>query len=106
MSLLTENGNTKDDLRLPTDDNLLTQVGLTCISFPEMVVFLLNYLLWKMKISLWFYFFCIIDFITDNIIDGCVQIKDGFGDGKDLVVTVMSAMGEEQIAALKDIGPK
>lgn len=34
------------------------------------------------------------------------QIKDGFGDGKDLVVTVMSAMGEEQICALKDIGPK
>lgn len=26
MSLLTDNGNTKDDLRLPTDDNLLTQV--------------------------------------------------------------------------------
>lgn len=36
----------------------------------------------------------------------CLQIKDGFGDGKDLVVTVMSAMGEEQICALKDIGPK
>ncbi|KAE9464375.1 hypothetical protein C3L33_03777, partial [Rhododendron williamsianum] len=33
-------------------------------------------------------------------------IKDGFGEGKDLVVTVMSAMGEEQICALKDIGPK
>ncbi|CAK7338206.1 unnamed protein product [Dovyalis caffra] len=55
VSLLTENGNTKDDLRLPTDDNLLS------------------------------------------------QIKDGFGEGKDLVVTVMSAMGEEQICALKDI---
>lgn len=27
VSLLTENGNTKDDLRLPTDDALLTQVG-------------------------------------------------------------------------------
>ncbi len=26
MSLLTDNGNTKDDLRLPTDDNLLTQI--------------------------------------------------------------------------------
>ncbi|KAK1269976.1 hypothetical protein QJS04_geneDACA006888 [Acorus gramineus] len=58
VSLLTENGNTKDDLRLPTDESLLT------------------------------------------------QIKDGFGEGKDLVVTVMSAMGEEQICALKDIGPK
>ncbi|XP_022889818.1 eukaryotic translation initiation factor 5A-2 isoform X2 [Olea europaea var. sylvestris] len=58
VSLLTENGNTKDDLRLPTDDNLLT------------------------------------------------QIKDGFAEGKDLVVSVMSAMGEEQICGLKDIGPK
>ncbi|XP_028064502.1 eukaryotic translation initiation factor 5A-like [Camellia sinensis] len=58
VSLLTENGNTKDDLRLPTDENLHT------------------------------------------------QIKDGFGEGKDLVVTVMTAMGEEQISALKDIGPK
>ena len=27
LSLLTENGNTKDDLRLPTDDALLTQVS-------------------------------------------------------------------------------
>jgi len=58
VSLLSDNGNTKDDLRLPSDDQLLT------------------------------------------------QIKDGFGEGKDLVVTVMSAMGEEQICALKDIGPK
>ncbi|KAJ7955637.1 Eukaryotic translation initiation factor 5A [Quillaja saponaria] len=58
VSLLTDNGNTKDDLRLPTDDALLS------------------------------------------------QIKDGFAEGKDLVVTVMSAMGEEQICALKDIGPK
>ncbi|XP_042055864.1 mitotic checkpoint protein BUB3.3-like [Salvia splendens] len=58
VSLLTDNGNTKDDLRLPTDEALLT------------------------------------------------QIKDGFAEGKDLVVSVMSAMGEEQICALKDIGPK
>lgn len=36
----------------------------------------------------------------------CKQIKDGFSEGKDLVVSVMSAMGEEQICALKDIGPK
>ncbi|TYI87994.1 hypothetical protein E1A91_D04G175100v1 [Gossypium mustelinum] len=32
--------------------------------------------------------------------------EDGFAEGKDLVVPVMSAMGEEQICALKDIGPK
>ncbi|CAA3007458.1 eukaryotic translation initiation factor 5A-2 [Olea europaea subsp. europaea] len=55
VSLLTENGNTKDDLKLPTDENLLS------------------------------------------------QIKAGFEEGKDLVVSVMSAMGEEQICALKDI---
>ncbi|CAA2975240.1 eukaryotic translation initiation factor 5A [Olea europaea subsp. europaea] len=58
VSLLTETGNTKDDLKLPTDENLLG------------------------------------------------QIKSGFEEGKDLVVSVMSAMGEEQICALKDIGPK
>jgi translation initiation factor 5A len=58
VSLLTDSGDTKDDLRLPTDDQLLT------------------------------------------------QLKEGFAEGKDLVVTVMSAMGEEQIAALKDIGHK
>lgn len=28
VSLLTESGGTKDDLRLPTDENLLTQVSL------------------------------------------------------------------------------
>ena len=35
-----------------------------------------------------------------------IQIKEGFESGKDLVVTVQSAMGEEQICALKDVGPK
>ncbi|TYH62923.1 hypothetical protein ES332_D07G154200v1 [Gossypium tomentosum] len=35
-----------------------------------------------------------------------VNIKNGFAEGKDLVVSVMSAMEEEQICALKDIGPK
>ncbi|KAF8378394.1 hypothetical protein HHK36_029733 [Tetracentron sinense] len=34
------------------------------------------------------------------------QIKEGFGEGKDLLVSVMSAMGEEQISGLKDIGSK
>ncbi|KAG6473700.1 hypothetical protein ZIOFF_067617 [Zingiber officinale] len=58
VSLLTDNGSTKDDLKLPTDEALLA------------------------------------------------QIKDGFAEGKDLVVSVMSAMGEEQICALKDIGPR
>lgn len=58
LSLLTDSGDTKDDLHLPNDDQLVS------------------------------------------------QIKDGFAEGKDLIVTVMSAMGEEQICALKDIGPK
>ncbi|TYG82100.1 hypothetical protein ES288_D01G060200v1 [Gossypium darwinii] len=33
----------------------------------------------------------------------CKEINDGFAEGKDLVVSVMSAMGEEQICALKDV---
>ena len=58
VSLLTRSGNNKDDLRLPTYDNLLG------------------------------------------------QIKTGFGEGKDVVVTVMSAMGRSRsVCALKDIGP-
>nr|CAB3454936.1 unnamed protein product [Digitaria exilis] len=54
VSLLTSDGNTKDGLKLPTDEQLLK------------------------------------------------QIKDGFEEGKGLVLTVQSAMGEEQICALKD----
>lgn len=42
----------------------------------------------------------------DCVFNWPLQIKAGFEEGKDLVVTVMSAMGEEQICALKDIGPK
>lgn len=35
------------------------------------------------------------------------QIKNGFGEeGKDMILTVMSAMGEEQICAVKEIGAK
>jgi hypothetical protein len=34
VSLLTENGDTKDDLRLPTDDQLLTQVPFLLIQTP------------------------------------------------------------------------
>jgi translation initiation factor 5A len=58
VSLLTDNGSTKDDLKLPTDEALLT------------------------------------------------QLKNGFEEGKDIVVSVMSAMGEEQMCALKEVGPK
>eukprot|EP00244_Chara_vulgaris_P003929 TRINITY_DN1756_c1_g1_i2.p1 TRINITY_DN1756_c1_g1~~TRINITY_DN1756_c1_g1_i2.p1 ORF type:complete len:160 (+),score=35.50 TRINITY_DN1756_c1_g1_i2:290-769(+) len=41
---------------------------------------------------------------SDNTLAG--QLKDGYSSGKELMVTVMSAMGEEQIAAVKDVGPK
>uniref|UniRef100_A0A803MNK6 Eukaryotic translation initiation factor 5A n=1 Tax=Chenopodium quinoa TaxID=63459 RepID=A0A803MNK6_CHEQI len=58
VSLLTDNGDTKDDLKLPTDEALHK------------------------------------------------QITEGFAEGKDMIVSVMSAMGEEQICGLKDIGPK
>ncbi|GJN10540.1 hypothetical protein PR202_ga28640 [Eleusine coracana subsp. coracana] len=58
VSLLTESGGTKDDLRLPADDAL------------------------------------------------SAQIKNGFDEGKDMILTVMSAMGEEQICAVKDIQGK
>ncbi|MFS8006154.1 Eukaryotic translation initiation factor 5A [Helianthus anomalus] len=54
VNLLAENGNTKDDLKLPTDDALLT------------------------------------------------QINDGFAEGKDLVASVMSAMGNLKIKILKN----
>ncbi|CAH9131603.1 unnamed protein product [Cuscuta epithymum] len=55
VSLLDDKGNTKDDLRLPTDEAL------------------------------------------------CAQIKSTFEAGKDIIVSVMSAMGEEQICGLKDL---
>ena len=38
-------------------------------------------------------------------VDVDAQIKEGFGKGKDLFVTFMSAIGEEPICGLKDIGP-
>ena len=82
-----ENGGTKDDLRLPTDDQLLSQVSDFCGFYPRVLFDRIGSWLNYSHIFLW-------------------QIKDGFAEGKDLVVTVMSAMGEEQICALKDIGPK
>ncbi|ESQ34294.1 hypothetical protein EUTSA_v10008974mg [Eutrema salsugineum] len=56
VSLLTDSGGTKDDLKLPTDDNL------------------------------------------------AALMKSGFEEGKDVVVSVMSSMGEEQICAVKEVG--
>lgn len=53
-----------------------------------------------MKLFTWF------SIIFLLVLSNIQQIKDGFAEGKDLVVTVMSAMGEEQISALKDIGPR
>ncbi|XP_057251854.1 uncharacterized protein LOC104897833 [Beta vulgaris subsp. vulgaris] len=67
VSLLTETGDTKDDLKLPSDEALLKQVTLLLATMP-------------------------------------VTLKEGFADGKDLIVSVQSAMGEEQICGVKDIG--
>lgn len=33
-----------------------------------------------------------------------MQMKSGFEEGKDVVVSVMSSMGEEQICAVKEVG--
>ncbi|TYH81064.1 hypothetical protein ES332_D03G173000v1 [Gossypium tomentosum] len=52
-----------------------------------------------------------LELLSLSVID-CLQGKKKsrsrmvFAEGKDLVVSVMSAMGEEQICALKDIGSK
>ncbi|KAG2399083.1 Eukaryotic translation initiation factor [Vigna angularis] len=43
VSLLTENGNTKDDLRLPTDDSLLTQIKVNILSIHTQNSFIENY---------------------------------------------------------------
>jgi translation initiation factor 5A len=56
LSLLQENGTTKDDLKLPAEEPLLSQV------------------------------------------------QTGFEEGKDLILSVMCAMGEEQICAVKEVG--
>jgi hypothetical protein len=41
-----------------------------------------------------------------TLLHATLQIKSGYDDGKDIILTVMSAMGEEQICALKEIGGK
>ncbi|KAH9604016.1 hypothetical protein KSS87_014196 [Heliosperma pusillum] len=56
VSLLTDNGDTKDDLKLPSDDALVK------------------------------------------------TMKEGFEAGKDQILSVMCAMGEEQICAVKEVG--
>uniref|UniRef100_A0ACD5U6I8 Uncharacterized protein n=1 Tax=Avena sativa TaxID=4498 RepID=A0ACD5U6I8_AVESA len=56
--LLADDGSTKDDIKLPTDEALR------------------------------------------------FQIKDEFDEGKDLTVSVMSAMGEEKVCGLKDLNRK
>jgi hypothetical protein len=54
------------------------------------------------------YFLLCDKIVKKNLAKFCfvIQIKSGFAEGKDLVVTVQSAMGEEQICALKDVGPR
>ncbi|KAF3614110.1 Eukaryotic translation initiation factor 5A-1 [Capsicum annuum] len=56
--------------------------------------------------------FVAIDIFTGKKLEDIVpsshnyDVKDGFAKGKDLVLSVMSAMGEEQICGINDIGPK
>ncbi|MBA0740746.1 hypothetical protein Gogos_013935 [Gossypium gossypioides] len=91
VSLLTDSGDTKDDLRLPTDENLLKQRLMPLLISKPLDV--------GIPIESKFQW-------GDCTFKLAEIIKEGFADGKDLVVSVMSAMGEEQICALKDIGPK
>lgn len=48
MSLLTDNGSTKDDLKLPTDDSLLTQV----LGFVNLVMNLCH--IYSLSLLIWF----------------------------------------------------
>ena len=49
--------------------------------------------------SCWHYCFLM------DYLDSIMQIKDGFGDGKDLVVSVMSAMEKSRSVALRTLAP-
>jgi hypothetical protein len=40
VSLLTDNGETKDDLRLPTDENLLKQVSVVKLEFLFEIIYI------------------------------------------------------------------
>ena len=84
VSLLTDSGGTKDDLKLPTDDNLSALVSF--LSF----FFFFMYMNW--------------DCDNENNLLKKMQMKSGFEEGKDVVVSVMSSMGEEQICAVKEVG--
>lgn len=59
-----------------------------------------------LKVVIYVIIMFILIFFCFNFNFSFLQIKDGFESGKDLVVSVQCAMGEEQINALKDIGPK
>ncbi|CAL9107366.1 unnamed protein product [Musa acuminata var. zebrina] len=107
VSLLMENGSTKDDLRLPTDETLLAQVCQGDLCFYYFPLFFEHLMNFKIKLMPQFLNKSFFPSLCKVRNFGSFRIiKDGFADGKDLVVTVMSAMGEEQICALKDIGPK
>ena len=95
MSLLTDSGNTKDDLKLPADETLLKQVGsLFCY---RIYLFYINFsFCLRMKQ-------CVLGSLT-RITDFEWADQGSFAEGKDMIVSVMSAMGEEHICAVKDIG--
>lgn len=90
MSLLTDSGGTKDDLKLPTDDGLTAQVIFLSFHTRTQMTWLCIHL------------------SNCDIENSCcvllMQMRLGFDEGKDIVVSVMSSMGEEQICAVKEVG--
>lgn len=59
MSLLTETGNTKDDLRLPTDEALLNQVSTFSLCFAWFWSWLgqytwMSFMMWSLIVYDWF----------------------------------------------------
>jgi hypothetical protein len=50
---------------------------------------------------MYFLLYCLLHYL--NVFSE-MQIKSGFEEGKDLILSVMCAMGEEQICAVKEVG--
>ena len=50
VSLLTSDGNTKDDLRLPTDETLVAQVCMEMLSILSAVSFLVGFRVFSMMV--------------------------------------------------------
>ena len=93
-SILTYSGDTKDDLCLPNDEQLVTQIkkGFAEVKPND------EQLVTQIKEG-----FAEVKPNDEQLV---THIKEGFAEVKALIVTVILAMGEEQICALKDIWPK